>query len=214
MRPPAVLLQREGDAMLMKKMSVRSLIVVVLAMGLMISAGSARAEPYRHQRTGLMFPDPVNTLKLVKATDYEPLYAGLGTGISYRTDTMRADIFLYDLTQGPIPDGVSSQIVSKEFDQALQDIYSLETQGTYRNVSIVVRKEIVSVGDHLKFLHGVLTYEQNNIKLISHLYLTGCRGLFMKLRITCFKDAKVREEPNLTAFLAMISDITRTSSRP
>ncbi len=193
--------------------SARVLILMALAMALLVFAGNAHAEPYRHQRTGLLFPDPVNTLKLVRATDYEPLYAGLGTGISYRTDTMRADIFLYDLTQGPIPDGVSSQVVSKEFDQALQDIYSLETQGTYRNVSIVVRKEIVPVGD-LKFFHGLLTYEQNNIKLISHLYLTGCRGLFMKLRVTCFKDTKVREEPNLAAFLAMISDITKSSSKP
>jgi hypothetical protein len=100
----------------------------------------------------------VNTLKLVRATDYEPLYAGLGTGISYRTETMRADIFLYDLTQGPIPDGISSQVVSKEFDQALQDIYSLETQGTYRNVSVVVKKEVARVGDRLTFFHGVLAY--------------------------------------------------------
>jgi hypothetical protein len=36
----------------------------------------------------------------------------------------------------------------------------------------------------------------------------------MKLRITCFKHAKVREEPNLAAFLAMISDITKTPSPP
>jgi hypothetical protein len=197
-----------------KKVPVRALIVMALAMVIIISAGNAHAESYRHQRTGLVFPDPVNALKLVRATDYEPLYAGLGTGISYRTDTMRADIFLYDLTQGPIPDGVSSQVVSKEFDQALQDIYSLETQGTYRNVSVVVKKQVTPIGDRLKFFHGVLAYEQNNIKLISHLYLTGCRGLFMKLRITYFKDAKVREEPNLAAFLAMIADITKTSSQP
>lgn len=200
--------------MVVKKASVRALVVMVLATVLIVFAGNARAEPYRHQKTGLVFPDPVNTLKLVRATDYEPLYAGLGTGISYRTETMRADIFLYDLTQGPIPDGISSQVVSKEFDQALQDIYSLETQGTYRNVSVVVKKEVARVGDRLTFFHGVLTYEQNNIKLISHVYLTGCRGLFMKLRITCFKDAKVREEPNLAAFLAMISDITKTPSPP
>lgn len=200
--------------MVVKKASVRALVVMVLATVLIVSAGSARAEPYRHQRTGLVFPDPVNTLKLVRATDYEPLYAGLGTGISYRTDTMRADIFLYDLMQGPIPDGISSQVVSREFDQALQDIYSLETQGTYRNVSVVVKKEATPVGGRLTFFHGVLTYEQNNIKLISHIYLTGCRGLFMKLRITYFKDAKVREEPNLAAFLAMISDITKPPSPP
>jgi hypothetical protein len=36
----------------------------------------------------------------------------------------------------------------------------------------------------------------------------------MKLRVTYFKDAKVREEPNLAAFLAMISDIMKTSVQP
>jgi len=200
--------------MSMNKAAVAAFVVIVLVLTLLVSTGDGLAEPYRHQRTGLVFPDPVNTLKLVRATDYEPLYAGLGTGISYRTDTMRADIFLYDLAQGPVPEGVSSEVVSKEFDNALQDIRALEAQGTYRNVSVVVRKETASVGDRLKFLHGLLTYEQNNIRLISHLYLTGHGGLFMKLRITYFKDAKVREEPNLAAFLTMISDITRAPSRP
>lgn len=187
---------------------------IIITAILSISAGNVLAEPYRHQRTGLLFPDPVNTLKLVRATDYEPLYAGLGTGISYRTGTMRADIFLYDLGQGPVPDGISSEVVSNEFDQAFGDIYALEKQGTYRNISVVIKKEKARVGDHLRCFHGVLTYEQNNINLISHLYLTGHRGLFMKLRITYFQDAKVREEPNLAAFLAMISDITKASSRP
>lgn len=209
-----VMVQGWEDSIVTNSRSARVLILMALAMALLVFAGNARAEPYRHQRTGLVFPDSVNTLKLVRATDYEPLYAGLGSGISYRTDMMRADIFLYDLTQGPIPEGVSSQVVSKEFDQALQDIYSLETQGTYRNVSVIVRKEMVPVGDRLTFFHGLLAYEQNNIKLISHLYLTGCRGLFMKLRITYFKDAQAREEPSLAAFLAMISDITKPSSKP
>ena len=199
--------------MSMKKIASVASVVIVFAVVMFVSVGNGFAEPYRHQRTGLVFPDPVNTLKLVRATDYEPLYSGLGTGVSYRTDTMRADIFLYDLGQGPIPDGISSQVVNKEFDQAFQDIYALEAQGTYRNISVLLKKEAAPVGDHLKFLHSSLTYEQNNIKLISHLYLTGYRGLFMKLRITCFQDAKLREEPNFAAFLTMISDITKNSSR-
>jgi len=196
-----------------KKAASAMLVMAVVISILVMMVQNVLAEPYRHQRTGLVFPDAVNTMKLVKTTDYEPLYAGLGTGISYRTGTMRADIFLYDLQQGPVPGGSSSEIMNKEFDQALGDIYSLEKQGTYRNISVVVKKETVPVGGRLKFLHGVLTYEQNNIKLISHLYLTGYGGLFMKLRITYFQDAKAREEANLIAFLAMIGDITKGSSR-
>lgn len=185
-------------------------VIVAVLMALMVSG--AGAEAYRHQKTGILFPDAIGALKLVRATDYEPLYAGLGTGISYRTETMRADIFLYDLTEGPIPEGASSPAAGKEFEQALSDIMAMEKQGTYKNVSIVIRKETVLVG-RVKFLHGVLTYEQNSIKLVSHLYLTGYRGLFMKLRITYFASAREAEGPNYAAFLSTIDILTRPSPR-
>jgi len=195
-----------------KKKASAILLMITLAITMVMAAGIASAEPYRHPKTGLVFSDPVGSMKLVKTTDYEPLYAGLGTGISYRTGTIRADIFLYDLQKGPIPNGVSSPVVTNEFEQAITDIYSMEKQGTYKNVSMIIKKETVPIGG-LKFLHSVLTYEQNNIKLISHLYMTGYGGLFLKLRVTYFTEAKAREEVNLAAFLSMIGDITKASSR-
>lgn len=194
----------------MRKINVMAAFIIVASLVLTVS--SSATEKYRHQKTGILFPDTINTLKLVRATDYEPLYAGLGTGISYRTDTMRADIFLYDLKQGPIPEGVSSPVIGEEFDQALNDITGMEKQGTYKNVSVIIKKETVPVG-RLKFIHSVLTYEQNNIKLISHLYLTGHQGLFMKLRITYFSHARETEEVNYAAFLSKIDDLTRYPSK-
>ncbi|MEN6617685.1 MAG: hypothetical protein ABFD12_14105 [Syntrophorhabdus sp.] len=194
----------------MKRKIIFVVLYCIVAIPMLLPATNANAAPYRHERTNIVFPDTVNTLKLVKTTDYEPLYAGLGTGISYRTETMRADIFLYDLKQGPIPEGASHITVTNEFEQALNDILALEKQGTYKNVSILIRKEIIPVGPKLKFVHSLLTYQQNNIKLISHLYLTGHNGLFVKLRITYFQDARVAEEANLMQFLSMIDDITRT----
>jgi hypothetical protein len=185
-------------------------VAVIVTVLMVLMASGAGAEAYRHQKTGILFPDTINALKLVKVTDYEPLYAGLGTGISYRTETMRADIFLYDLTEGPIPEGASSSAAGKEFDQAIGDIMAMEQKGTYKNVSVVIRKETVPVG-RVKFLHGVLTYEQNNIKLVSHLYLTGYRGLFMKLRITYFASAREAEGANYAAFLSTIDNLMRPS---
>lgn len=191
----------------------RTNIVILAAVAvfvMMVSHGAA--EQYQHPKTGIVFPDTINALKLVKVTDYEPLYAGLGSGISYRTETMRADIFLYDMKQAVIPDGVSSPVTDREFDQAFSDILEMEKRGTYKNISVATKKEIVPVGN-LKFIHSVLTYEQNNIKLVSHLYLTGCRGLFMKFRITCFASARQAEEVNFTAFLSKMDDITRVPPR-
>ncbi len=193
----------------MTKICVRMCLALLWVVLMVPAAG---AEPYRHPKSGILFPDTISNLKLVRATDYEPLYAGLGTGVSYRTETMRADIFLYDLQQGPIPDGASSPAAGKEFDQALSDIRELEKQGTYKNVSPAIKKEIVPVGP-VKFIHGVLTYEQNNIKLISHLYLTGYRGLFMKLRITYFASAREADEVNYAAFLSTMGDLMRPPPR-
>ncbi|MBP1748958.1 MAG: hypothetical protein H6Q52_1497 [Deltaproteobacteria bacterium] len=195
---------------LLRKIHVIAAVIIIIVLVMTVSPGAG--EQYRHQRTGILFPDTINTLKLVRATDYEPLYAGLGTGISYRTETMRADIFLYDLKQGPVPEGASSPVIAREFDQALSDILALEKQGTYKNISVIIKKETVPVG-RLKFIHSVLTYEQNNIKLISHLYVKGCRGLFMKLRITYFTNARETEEINRAAFLSKIDDMTRDPSK-
>lgn len=202
-----------GDRVKARKKVFAVFLMVVFAIAVMaVEAPIASAEPYRHPKTGLVFPDPVGSMKLVKVTDYEPLYAGLGTGISYRTETIRADVFLYDMQKGPVPNGISSPVVADEFEQAIADIYSMEKNGTYKNISTMIKKETVPVGS-LKFLHSVLTYEQNNIKLISHLYLTGYGGLFIKLRVTYFTDARVREEANLAMFLTMIGDITKKASR-
>lgn len=186
--------------------------MMALAVFLAMGTGLASAEPYHHPKTGLVFPENVGNMKLVKVTEYEPLYAGLGTGISYRTDTIRADIFLYDLQKGPVPAGISSPVVADEFEQAIADIYSMEKNGTYKKVTTIARKGTTAVGG-IKFFHSVLTYEQNNINLISHLYLTGYGGLFMKLRVTYFAAVKESEEANLAAFLAMIGEITKTASR-
>lgn len=191
----------------MKKINITAIFVVTALF--LITASIGAAEQYRHPRTGIVFPDTISTMKLARATDYEPLYAGLGTGISYRTETMRADIFLYDLKQGPIPEGTSSPVVAKEFDLAFNEIMALEKQGIYKNVSVLIRKEIVPAG-HLKFIHSIMTYEQNNIKLISHLYMTGYGGLYMKLRVTYFASARESEEINHRAFMSKIDDITRT----
>ena len=68
----------------MRKICVLAVVVAVLTA---LMASGAAAEAYRHQKTGTLFPDAIGTLKLVRVTDYEPLYAGLGTGISYRTET-------------------------------------------------------------------------------------------------------------------------------
>ena len=186
--------------------------MIIFAAILFLTFRVALAEPYSHKKTSLTFPDQAGNLKLIKVTEYEPLYAGLGTGISYRSDTNRADVFLYDLQKGPVPDGVSSQAVIDEFSNAVTDIYSMEKQGTYKNIATVVRKETVNVSN-VKFLHSVLTYEQNNVKRISHIYLTGYGGFFMKLRVTYPGSAKASEEPNLAAFLLMVGNAVKTASR-
>jgi hypothetical protein len=193
-----------------RKNIVRVFFLALVILGIALIQ-NAVAGPYRHERTGLIFPETIHTLKLVRATDYEPLYAGLGTGISYRTESIRADIFLYDLKQGPIPEGTSNSVVNNEFEQALNDIVLMEKQGTYKNVSILVKKQIVPVGAKLKFIHGILRYQQNNMRFISHLYLTGHRGVFMRLRIMYLQEAASAEEENLIRFLSMIDDITRSS---
>lgn len=197
----------------MRKRCVTAIYAGVIFMFLsLLTVHTVSAQGYRHRITGLAFPDTIGTMRLVKATEYEALYAGLGTGVSYRTDLEKADVFLYDQQLGRIPDGVSSAVIAKELERSIADIHALEVHGTYKDVTVVIEREVVEV-EGTRFLHSLLVYEQNNFRRTSHIYLTGYGGLFLKLRITYPADMKRTAKANHDAFLEMVGEIIKAAGK-
>jgi hypothetical protein len=142
----------------------------------------------------------VSRAKLIDVRDYEKEYPGLGVGIMYRTNTFKADVFLYDLGNPSIPSGAASQVITDQFEQARGDVYTLEKRGIYKDIAVLIQKETVNMGD-FPFLHSRMTFTQDDIKRVSHLYLAGYKGQFVKVRITYFFNNTADGEQSLAEFL-------------
>jgi hypothetical protein len=178
---------------------------ICLSMILFVFVFNAAAASYKHPKTGIFFPELIGDVRLEKVTDYEKEYPGLGVGVSYRADTFKADVYMYDARLGPIPAGITEPIITKQFEQAMGDVYTLEKRGSYKDLVVQIQKETAQVG-RFPFLHSMMMYTQDNIKRVSHLYLTGYKGQFIKVRITYFSSDAVKGEKTLAAFLNIIGN--------
>ncbi|MBA4419133.1 MAG: hypothetical protein C0392_14685 [Syntrophus sp. (in: bacteria)] len=166
---------------------------------------NAAAAPYKHPKTGVSFPELVGDVSLVKVTDFEKEYPGLGVGISYRADTFKGDVYIYNLSMGQVPAGIAAPVITGQFEQAMGDVYTLEKRGSYKDLVVQIKQETVQVGN-FPFLHSMMTYTQDDIKRVSHLYLTGYKGQFLKVRITYFSTDAAKGEKTLAAFINMIGN--------
>jgi hypothetical protein len=183
------------------------LFIVFLAVAL-----NARADAYRHPQTGILFPEAVGAVKLIDVKDYEKEYPGLGVGIMYRTNTFKVDVFVYDMGKPSIPAGITSPAIAEQFEQARGDVYELEKRGVYQDVVTLIPKETIQIRD-FPFLHSKMTYTQDNIKRVSHLYLAGYKGQFVKVRITYFLDDSANGEKSLDAFLNVLGSNLKDASK-
>ncbi|HVN97083.1 MAG TPA: hypothetical protein VMT62_11685 [Syntrophorhabdaceae bacterium] len=189
----------------MKSSAVRrSSVLTILVLICCVANAKAGALAYQHPGTGLIFPDTVGQAKLVSVRDYEKESPGLGVGIMYRAETFKADVFLYDLDQGSVPTGAAAPLISAQFEQAVSDVYAVEKMGIYKDIVMELPKETVRVGAY-SFLHSRMIFTQDSNERVSHLYLTGYKGQFVKVRITYLLSDAANGEKSLTDFLSMLA---------
>jgi hypothetical protein len=114
---------------------------------------------------------------------------GASAGFNYIEFNKRTTltVILFDGGLGPIDDGISSNITSRAFSAALDDIRTYEKRGYYRGV-VELENEIKNInGQELLFSH--LQYsmpaESGEFKSVqSYLLMTGIKGYMLKIRIT------------------------------
>ena len=185
----------------MKRGYYASCALLILVAGLVLV--SAAAASYRDPGTGLEFPPKISELALVDVRDYEKEHPGLGTGIMYRTEWCKADVFIYTSGYPVIPPGIASPAVEQQFLAARRDIYALQQRGNYKDVATGVEREVVRVGDHL-FLLSRISFTQDGVKRVSLLYLAGYRNRFLKIRITYYQDMLPQGERLTADFLRVL----------
>ena len=174
-----------------------------------LSVQQAQGESYLHRPTGILFPEKIMGLENVRVTDYEASYPGFGVGVSYRSPTIKADVYLYTGGLPSIPDGVESTLVTQHFQQICGDIYTLEKSGSYHSVERLSEGK-VSLGTHVA-LSASFSYFQDGVEQVSYIYLTGYKNHFLKIRFTYHKSAESNGKTSLNTFLGRIGELLANS---
>jgi hypothetical protein len=95
----------------------------------------ASAEPQTY--SGIAFPDRVAEFVRGKVDDFEPAHPGLGQSIAYDRGAWHANVYVYDLRRGRIPDDPASEVVKAEFAQAKSDVFRARQKGGWAKVDLL-----------------------------------------------------------------------------
>jgi hypothetical protein len=136
------------------------------------------------------FPSTLSGLPLVETIDYEAKgHAGLGYSISYGSrDSLFVTVYVYDMGLSGIPDGADAPQTQEQLRKAMGDIFQAERMGAYQNVAKVRDTTIViggpAAGKGIRAAGAVFNLEVRGESKTSHVYASGYRGSFVKLRCT------------------------------
>lgn len=135
---------------------------------------------------GIDYPRVIGHFQLRSVIDNEKRTSGHGVSLLYNAPGVKASVFVYDLSERNIPEGIGSSVVRREFAHARSDV-----QQTYSDVQILVREKQSSVGG-VALLQSDFRYieikQDSRDAVLSHLYFTARKGNFIKVRVTYSAD--------------------------
>lgn len=152
----------------------------------------AAADHYR----GIWLPTELGGFERGPIYDNEAQMPGLGITVAYSAPGVKATVFVYDLRNRSLPEGIDNAVVKEHSQQALADILSVHS-----NVS-VLEPLAPATGSCSNFLRVKLSYVErgggSGEVIHSYLYLGTRRGSFVKLRLSypvslAFKTGVVSE---------------------
>lgn len=159
----------------------------------------------------LKLPEKAAGMELPEVTDYEKDSPGGGVGWSYRSASVKADVYLYSLGLSPVPANLSSQEVAGHLQQIVDGVHAVARQGRYQDVKTTVSSELLAVGQ-FPFLHAELRYTEAKAPRISHIYLGVVKGQFLKVRFTYLLAEKAVGEKALSEFLQTMKRVLEAAS--
>jgi hypothetical protein len=156
------------------------------------------------------FPQTIGDLLRVHTQDYGG--SELGFSVKYRGDTgIIADVYVYDMGIAEIGTGHDLPEVTGQLEMATRDIYKMQALGAY---SPVEKKgnPIVNLGDPklgIRASGAVFTMVVQGQPVVSHVYLTGVRKKFLKIRCTYLFSEETEQENSerLRRFLVALGPV-------
>lgn len=177
-----------------------------LAQDFMLPSG-----PYVHPPSRLVFPQALGSLDRVSGRDYEAEHPGLGVSFKYisRSPMMFADIYVFNAGVPRIAPGIADPLVERMFKGAINDIYTVERSGRYREVSLLGRDEIAldrrPGAPHM--LRARLSYLTPDGPVYSQVYGMAANDYFVKVRLTYRQEQSEEAQALLTGFLQGLGNV-------
>ena len=139
----------------------------------------------------------------VIAYEDKTMGASLGYNSSVTFGTVLT-VYLYDLGQGNIKDGIDSKIIVQAKKEAVEEVKSVEKEYRMsRNLKLLSDSQVdfvIEKGKSLKMLVTSFSFEATNPldgsslgKRVSYMYVTGARGYICKIRATTSSSDEAKE---------------------
>lgn len=172
---------------------------------LLALAAEASAADMLEQDTGLIFSEKFGTLRLVGVYNYEKDFPGDGVGLSYRSDGIKLDAYVYDKKIKNIPSGVHSVQLNAQFSAIESEIADSAMKQNLVGFRTVNAKSQVKFSG-VPYLHVSYSYFFDGHQKFSRLFLTCYKKQFIKFRATYDSSIVQQAEHIVIAFITMISN--------
>lgn len=160
------------------------------------------AEPNQHK--SLVFPKQIAGIPFRTLEIYETKHPGFGVGYQYEDAVTQLDISVFDGGYTDITDGIFSERVNLQYEEAKEQIAAIEENGYYKIVKVET-DDWIQVGEQ-PFLYFRYTFTNGFEEKSSYLLVTGYDGNFLKVRLTTQID------PDTDVFHAFMADFANLIS--
>ncbi len=139
----------------------------------------------------------------------------MGYSLRYGNDeNIKVDIYIYNKGLEDIPEGISAEVIVREYLEALMGIRLMEQVGAYAEVKELGRKIRRYGSRPTPFLWARYEYRQLPVQgavhegqRISDTFVTGVRGMFLKVRMTSHEGDSETTEKVFEAFIRELSEL-------
>ena len=109
---------------------LRALLAIAALLSFVVTTRAQETVSYY----GFSFPLKIGVLTRGDVTEFEKKNPGLGYGIRYSAEGIRADIFVYDLGRRSISWDIFHEDQKQEFENAFRDMQRAKERGLYKDV--------------------------------------------------------------------------------
>lgn len=184
----------------------RSALIFVIAMLFAQTVFSAGQEAIKEPATGIVFP---SELGVWIRTGHKEYGDGFGVSFGYKFEGAAATIYVYNLTLKNIPTGIGSAVVKEHFEQARTGIADYYKESGSAKLELSNEVRVGTSAESPKALRAVFTIEHKGSELASHLYLTGYKNQFFKVRLSCPKRDEKALQPAIEKLLNEIGKLLK-----